>query len=467
MRRWFRSLHAQLILWAVLPVTIAIVATGFTGIYAHQEAMRDYVAERNLELARLAARLVEDGLAHGTVGLDGGDLSDWLAGTVGDEIDLIIVDADGGVLAYPDRAIVGPDLAADPAVAAAIAQRQSSVIISGDDGELILVAFASVQPVDWTVMVAEPVEGLIDPILRLPSVAPIAAGAAGLISLLVLAFGWLTIVRPLQRLASAADQVSWGDYSAITRPVGGVQEVRDLHGAVAEMVERIRGYEAGMRDYLGAVTAGQEAERQRLAHELHDGPVQDLIALGQRAEMAQHLLDQGETARARTLLEETRRAEVATVESLRRLIGNLRPVYLEDLGLVPALEMLAVQADGRTEARVRFEKLGDAQRYDLEMELAAYRIAQEALGNAVQHARAQTIDLTIANRPDGLTLSVADDGVGFALPAEASVLTSSGHFGLVGMKERAAQLGGRLEIDTTLGRGTRVRAHLPARSALA
>jgi len=99
-KRWFRSLHAQLLLWAILPVTIAIVATGFTGIYAHQATMRDFVAERNLDLARLAARIVEDGLAHGTVDLDGGDLSDWLAVTVGDQIDLIIVDADGGVLAW-------------------------------------------------------------------------------------------------------------------------------------------------------------------------------------------------------------------------------------------------------------------------------------------------------------------------------------------------------------------------------
>ena len=75
MRRWFRSLHAQLFLWAVLPVTFAIVAIGFTGIYAHQQTMRDFVAERNLGLARLGARIVADGLAHGVVGPDGAGLS--------------------------------------------------------------------------------------------------------------------------------------------------------------------------------------------------------------------------------------------------------------------------------------------------------------------------------------------------------------------------------------------------------
>jgi len=351
------------------------------------------------------------------------------------------------------------------AVAAAIAQRRGSVIVSNDDGEPILVAFGSVQPVGWTVMVAEPVDGLIDPILRLPSVAPVAAGAAAIISLLVLAFGWLTIVRPLQKLATAADQVSWGDYSAIARPVGGVQEVRDLHGSVAQMVERIRGYEAGMRDYLGAVTQGQETERERVAHELHDGPVQDLIALGQQAEMAQHLLDQTETDRVRALLQDMRRAELATVENLRRLIGDLRPVYLDDLGLIPAVGMLVAQARKRTAAEVRLEQAGEAQRYDPEIELAAYRIAQEALSNAMQHAQAATIDVFIASSPDSLTLSVADDGPGFTLPPSADALTSDGHFGLVGMRERAARLGGRLEIQTAPGRGTRVSVRLPARHA--
>ena len=468
MRRWFRSLHAQLFLWAILPVTFAIVAVGFTGIYAHQQTMRDFVAERDLALARLGARIIEDGLAHGAVRTDGTGLVEWLRLMLGtEEVDLAVLDAQGAVLAHPQPSLAGANVTVDVGAAVAQGQREGAVIVSGESGEPVLVAFAPLTTVDWTVMVSEPVGELIGPILRFPSLAPIAAAAAGLISLLVLAFGWLTIVRPLQRLAKAADQVSWGDYSAISRPVGGVQEVRDLHQSLAQMVERIQGYQAGMQDYLGAVTQGQEAERARLAHELHDGPVQDLIALGQQAEMAQHLLDQGQTARARALLDRTRQAEVASVENLRRVIGDLRPVYLEDLGLVPALRMLVAQAGGRTDARVKLEEAGAEQRYDPDIELASYRIVQEALSNAIQHAQARTIGVSVANRIDGLTLSVDDDGMGFTLPAKANALTSGGHFGLVGMRERAARMGGSLEIETAAGQGTRVTARLPDKPASA
>jgi len=286
--------------------------------------------------------------------------------------------------------------------------------------------------------------------------------------LLVLTFGWRTIVRPLQRLSQAAEQVSWGDYSAISigpsagRPVGGVQEVRDLHRALAEMVERIRGYQAGMRDYLGAVTRGQEAERARLARELHDGPVQELIALGQRAEMAQRLVERGEAEQAQALLEALRRAELETVAELRRLIGALRPIYLEDLGFLPALEMLVQQTAGQTTARVRLEKESTVHRCAPEVELAAYRVAQEALNNALQHAQAQNIVVRVRCDREGLALSITDDGVGFTLPPRPDLLTQAGHFGLVGMQERATRLGGTLQVRTAPGKGTRITVCLPA-----
>jgi signal transduction histidine kinase len=463
MRRWFKSLQAQLFLWAILPVTFVIIALAFTGVYTHQQTMRDFVAERDLALARLTARMVEDGLAHGVVGIDGTGLAAWMSQMVGDQIGtVLVVDGEGTVLAHPDPQRVGVSLQTDPGVMAALAQQEGAVVATGDGGEPAMTAFVPVAGTNWVVLVREPVEDLIGPILRFSSLAPIVAAGAGVLSLLILTFGWRTIVRPLQALAQAAGQVSWGNYSAIKHPSGGVQEVQDLHLALAEMVERIQGYEAGMQDYLGAVTQGQEAERARLAQELHDGPVQDLIALGQQAEMARRLVGRGETERAQALLEETRQAELETVDELRRIIGALRPVYLEDLGFLPALEMLVHQTAERIPTHVKLEKVGDVRRFAPEVELAAYRIAQEALNNAVQHAHAQNIVVRISYDPEGLTLSVADDGVGFALPPRPDVLTRADHFGLVGMQERATRLGGTLQIDTTPGTGTRITVHLPA-----
>ena len=465
MRRWLRSLHTQLFLWAVLPITFVIIGLAFTGVYAHQREMRDFVAERDLALARLTARMVEDGLAHGTVGADGSGLAAWMTPVLGSQPGaVIVVDGEGRALAHPNPQQIGVNLGADPGVVAALEQRAGAIIATGQDDEPMLSTFAPVGGTDWVVLVQEPVEGLIGPILRFSSLAPIVAAGAGILSLLVLTFGWRTIVRPLQHLAQAAEQVSWGDYSAISEPVGGVQEVRDLHRALAEMVERIRGYQAGMRDYLGAVTQGQEAERARLARELHDGPVQELIALGQRAEMAQRLVERGETEQAQALLEALRRAELDTVAELRRLIGALRPIYLEDLGFLPALEMLVQQTAGRTTARVQLEKGDTAHRCTPEVELAAYRIAQEALNNALQHAQAQNIVVRVRCDREELTLSVADDGVGFTLPPRPDILTQADHFGLVGMQERATRVGGTLRVRTAPREGTQVTVRLPARS---
>ncbi|MGD2104933.1 MAG: histidine kinase [Anaerolineae bacterium] len=463
--RVIRSVHIQLFLWAVLPVTFVIISLSFTGVYVHQRRMRDFVTERDLTLARVTARIVEDGLAHGRVRGDGQGLATWMAQFVGqspETVTLMVVDADGAVLAHPNPNRVGQDLGETQVAPDALAQGEGAVIVPGDSGSSLLVAFASVGGTGWSVIVQEPVEELIGPILRLSSLAPVVAVGAAVLSMLILTFGWRTIVRPLQQLAEAAEQVSWGDFSAIAEPVGGVQEIHDLHRALADMTERIRGYEAGMRDYLGAMTEGQEAERARLARELHDGPVQELIALGQRAEMAQRLLGRGEVQEAKTLLGELRKAELATVEELRRLIGALRPSYLEDLGFIPALEMLVRQVKEQTEARVILEKACVDQRLAAEVELAAFRIAQEALNNALQHAQAEEIIVRVRCEGEGLNLSVVDDGVGFRLPARPDLLTQAGHFGLMGMRERSTLLGGAFRVDTAPGQGTRVTVNLPA-----
>jgi signal transduction histidine kinase len=456
-------------------VTFVIIGLAFTGVYTHQRTMRDFVAERDLALVRLTARMIEDGLAHGVIGADGSGLAAWLPSTLDAQPEtgtLVVVDGTGRALVYASSRQMDADSRANLGVAGALQQRPSAgsagtVIVTDDEQGPVLVAFAPVRGTDWTVLIQEPVNEVIGPILRLSSLAPIVAVGAGVLSLLVLTFGWRTIVRPLQALSRAAGQVSWGDFSAISQPVDGVQEVRDLHQALADMVERIRGYETGMRDYLGAVAQGQETERARLARELHDGPVQELIALGQRAEMARRLVERGETEQAQALMEDLRSAELETVTELRRIIGALRPVYLEDLGFLPALETLVRQTARQATARIRLEQEGRVRRLAPEVELAAYRIAQEALNNALQHAQAQNIAVRVRYTLEELALSVTDDGVGFALPSRPDLLTQEGHFGLVGMQERATRLGGTFQIRAAPGEGTQITVQFPAQRTTA
>jgi signal transduction histidine kinase len=453
----------QLFLWAVMPVTFVLIAFSFTGVYSHQQTMRDFVVERDAAMAHLLAQMVQDGLAHGVVGGDGSELRQWMAlderdvpGTVS------VLDPDGIALVHsqPDR--VGADVKDTPGVIEALARREGFVIVQ-DGGEPVLVTFAPVRGSPWTVVIREPVQDLLGPLLRFPSLVPAIAIGAGVLSLLILLFGWRTIVQPLQQLSRAAEAVSWGEYGSIDQPVRGAQEVRDLHRALADMVQRIRGYEAGVRDYLSAITQGQEIERARLARELHDGPVQALIALGQRAEMAQRWAERGQSDRAHAALAELRQTEQDTVGELRRIIGALRPIYLEDLGFVPALEALVRQNREHTDAQIHLEIGSQAHRLHPEVELAAYRIAQEALHNAVEHAQATRIALHVRCQDDTLHLTVTDDGVGFVFPDQPEVLTREGHFGLLGMQERVTQLGGTFHIDTAPGQGTRIEVRLPNR----
>jgi signal transduction histidine kinase len=458
--RWIRSLHVQLFLWAIMPVTFVLIAFSFTGVYSHQQTMRDFVVERDAAMADLLASVAEDGLAQGVVGGDGSGLPQWMALQERDVFGMVsILDADGTVLVHSDPDRIGTNATKVAGMTQALSRRKGFAIVR-ETGKPVLVSFAPVRSTLWTVVIREPVQELIGPLLRFPRLVPVIALGAGLLSCSILFFGWWTIVQPLQQLSRAAEAVSWGEYDSIDRPVRGVQEVRDLYLTLRDMVRRIRGYEAGVRDYLSAVTQGQEIERTRLARELHDGTVQDLIVLGQRAEMAQRWVERGESDRARQVLAELRHTEQNTVRELRRIISALRPIYLEDLGFVPALDMLVRQHADLTNAELRLETSEPVCRLPTEVELAAYRIAQEALRNAIEHAQAMHIDIRVQCQPDMLRLIVSDDGVGFVLPDQPRDLTQEGHFGLLGMQERAAQLGGMLHVDTAPGQGTRVTAHL-------
>lgn len=458
MRSWFRSLYGQLFLWAILPITFVIIAVASTGVYFHQRSMRDFVAERDLALAHLVAQGIAAGLADGTVMADGSGLQPWIsAATPSPRAIVLVVDGAGTVLARAGAD--HPVLVAELDVA--LGPQEGSVLRQDESGLPVLIVFAAVPDTNWSVVVREPVAVLDDPALRLSGLGPIAALSAGLFSVLVLFFGWRTIVRPLRQLAGAAGQVSWGNAVAVRESVGGVQEVRDLQQALVQMVEHIQGYEAGIRDYLAAMTEGQETERARLARELHDGPVQELVVLAQRAEMAQRLAQHGDVAQTQRRLAEIQALARTVHEELRRLMGALRPVYLEDLGFLPALEMLAQQSGDEGPVRVTLRIAGAVPRLSPEVELTAYRIAQEALTNALHHAGTTEVVIRVCYAEGRLHLAISDTGSGFVLPPRPDVLTREGHFGLVGMQERATRLGGVLEIRTALGGGTTIEAHLP------
>jgi signal transduction histidine kinase len=149
------------------------------------------------------------------------------------------------------------------------------------------------------------------------------------------------------------------------------------------------------------------------------------------------------------------------LDGVRRVIRALRPIYLEDLGLPAALEMLAedVARSSGLEIHVRVD--GTPARLTPEREIAVYRIAQEALSNIGRHAHAAQGHLRLAFDPGRLVLEVHDDGQGFEPPERLTDLASSDHYGLAGMQERAELIGARLSLQSAPGAGTTIWLELP------
>ena len=209
------------------------------------------------------------------------------------------------------------------------------------------------------------------------------------------------------------------------------------------------------QDALRRVVEAQELERRRLARELHDETGQALtsILLGLKA-LEERTGD--EASRAAT--QELRELVVSTLQDVRRLAVELRPTALDDFGLVAALERLTASFAEQTGISVDFETALADERLPEEVETALYRIVQESLTNVVKHARARRVSILLARKEGSVKAVVEDDGRGFD-PAEQA----GDGFGLVGMSERLALLGGRLEVESDADAGTTIAAEVPVR----
>ncbi|HEY6073654.1 MAG TPA: ATP-binding protein [Anaerolineales bacterium] len=149
------------------------------------------------------------------------------------------------------------------------------------------------------------------------------------------------------------------------------------------------------------------------------------------------------------------------LQEVRRVIRALRPNYLEDLGLLPALDMLTRDVQATAAVPVTFESSGPPHRLPSAKEIAVYRIVQAALTNAARYAEARSLNVSVVFSPGELLVQVRDDGRGFLAPVRVSDLVTAGHYGLMGMQERAELIGARLAIRSALGAGTTIELQLP------
>ncbi len=264
-----------------------------------------------------------------------------------------------------------------------------------------------------------------------------------------------TLAVPL--LGEAGMLGSLGAGAAVGKEIGPDQV--DLLITVARQVqaalENARLYrqrQESLQSYVRQVTQAQEEERLRIARELHDETAQELVHLARKLESLRAGADTGTGEAIQELLSMTR----GTIQAVRRFSRDLRPSVLDDLGLLAALEMVVEDTSHQLPGGAHLNVGGKPRRLDEPVELALFRIAQEALRNIEKHASATsaTVDLNFAD--DEVRLSIADDGKGFSLAKNMSDLIRSGKLGVVGMKERAELVGGTLELCSDPHGGTHV-----------
>lgn len=216
------------------------------------------------------------------------------------------------------------------------------------------------------------------------------------------------------------------------------------------------------RQMLGLkIILAQEEERKRISREIHDGPAQLLANLVLRTEIVERMLAKQEFKMVQDEIIDLKRQVRFSLEEMRKVIFNLRPMALDDLGLIPAVRKYVHDFEERTKIRATFETKGKEQRMSSPMEAAIFRLVQEALTNAAKHACPTYVGVEITYQAQLVKIVVQDNGLGFRVDQLEQKTKEHTHFGLIGMRERVELLEGRMEIESTENMGTKIIIHIP------
>lgn len=203
----------------------------------------------------------------------------------------------------------------------------------------------------------------------------------------------------------------------------------------------------------------QETERQRLSRQMHDGPAQALSNFILQTEIAMRLFDI-DAAQAKDELNNLKSSAMGTFQKVRNFIFELRPMMLDDLGLVPTVRRYADAFKEQTSMDVNVTVTGNEKRLEPYLEVMLFRALQELLGNTARHGQATQVKVMLDMGEERVRVSVDDNGRGF----DPDVVQQGTSLGLKLIRERAEMLGGSFEIDSSVGRGARISFSVPARS---
>lgn len=355
--------------------------------------------------------------------------------------------------------------------------------------EVTELAYLSIAP--WSVAVTQPESEALAPV-RTMEQRFIIFGISSLVIALFLGLGLtLSLVKPIRELTAAAQDISRGNISrpiprsgsdeigdlsqsldvmrtALKRSLDEIQEwnkaletrvqekTRELEKSYREIARK----EAARGELLRKVLSVQEEERKRIARELHDETSQSLAALVMRLEAAVAIPDR-DAEKIKNSLADMRNLATRTMDNVHKIIFDLRPSVLDDLGLLSALRWYADNRLGAPGIRTRVEVTGEERKLPPQVETSLFRVVQEAITNIVKHAEAHNVLLSVEFKDSAIAIEVEDDGKGFDMEAVGLQMDKAPGLGLLGMKERVTLLGGEFHIESQPGSGTRIDIEVP------
>lgn len=245
-------------------------------------------------------------------------------------------------------------------------------------------------------------------------------------------------------------------------------ECETARAEIETLYLELRDKEHARRELLRRVIATQEEERKRIARELHDTTSQTLIGMMYRLERASEMLGRGKprVSEMRAVLEKLLESVHTARGEVNRVIWDLRPLLLDQLGLVPAIRNYAEARLGESEVQWNIRISGEPRRLAPQSEAALFRVAQEALNNIVRHARARRVEMLFEYTAQQLCIQIADDGVGFAPASVGFARDGACGLGLLGMEERMKAIGGEFALQSAPGAGTTITLTAPIEDAV-
>lgn len=228
--------------------------------------------------------------------------------------------------------------------------------------------------------------------------------------------------------------------------------LQDDFKQVNEMIEEAK----EKREFGLKIIEAQEEERRKISREIHDGPAQMLANILLRSELVDRTIRSGTASEAIKEIKDVRKMIRSSLYEVRRIIYDLRPMALDDLGLVPTIKKYVTTIADYNDNEIEFSSMGEQKRLNQEYEIAFFRLVQEAVQNAIKHAESTLIKVKLEINKNSITVVIKDNGKGFD-----AALKRDKSFGLIGMRERVEMLDGRLSIDSIIGKGTTININVP------